>query len=167
MTTGKTTALTIRTFVSKMMFLIFNALSRFIIAFLPRIKHLLISWLQSSSSVILESKKIKSLTVSTVSPSICHEMMGPDAMILVLWMLSFLNVEGFTAKEQKETFQAAWTAADLPWGGSFEGCVHFSFYNSLNWMVYSVSVIPQQSFKFHNFKNFTFWKPMAIPCTKT
>ena len=90
-----------------MMFLIFNALSRFIIAFLPRIKHLLISWLQSSSSVILESKKIKSLTVSTVSPSICHEMMGPDAMILVLRMLSFLNVEGFTAKEQKETFQAA------------------------------------------------------------
>ena len=84
MTTGKTIALTVRIFVGKVMSLLFNTLSRFIIAFLPRIKHLLISWLQSSSSVILESKKIKSLTVSTVSPSICHEMMGPDAMILVL-----------------------------------------------------------------------------------
>ena len=84
MSSGKTIALTRRTFVSKVMSLLFNMLSRSVIAFLPRIKHLLISWLQSSSSVILESKKIKSLTVSTVSPSICHEMMGPDAMILVL-----------------------------------------------------------------------------------
>ena len=63
--------------------------TRFVIAFLPRNKHLLISWLQSPSAVILEPKKIKSLTVSTVCPSICHEMMGPDAMILVFWMLNF------------------------------------------------------------------------------
>ena len=84
MTTGKTKALTRWTFIGKVMFLLFNILSWFIIAFLPRSKHLLISWLQSPSVVILEPKKIKSVTVSTVSPSfICHEVMGPDAMILV------------------------------------------------------------------------------------
>ena len=68
---------------------LFNMLSRFVIAFVPTSKHLLISWLQSPSAVILEPKKIKSLNVSTVSPSICREVMGPDAMILVFWMLSF------------------------------------------------------------------------------
>ena len=67
---------------SKVMSLIFNTLSRFVIAFLPRSKHLLISWQQSPSAVILKPKKIKSITVSIVSPSICHEVMGPDAMIL-------------------------------------------------------------------------------------
>ena len=89
MTTGKTTALTRQTFVGKVMSLLFNMLSRLVITFLPRSKHLLISWLQSPSAVILEPRKIKSVTVSTVSPSICHEVMGPDAMILVLSMLSF------------------------------------------------------------------------------
>ena len=83
MTTGKTIALTIQTFVGKVMSLLFNTLSRLVIAFLPRSKCLLISWLQSPSAVILEPKKIKSLTVSIVSPSICQEVMGPDAMILV------------------------------------------------------------------------------------
>ena len=77
-TTGKTIALTVLTFVSKMMSLLFNMLSRFVIAFLPRNKHLLISWLQLPSAVILKPKKIKSDTVSTVSPSISHEVMGPD-----------------------------------------------------------------------------------------
>ena len=71
------------------MSLFFNTLSRFVIAFLPRSKHLLISWLQSPFAVILESKKIKSATVSFVSPSISHEVMGPDAVILVFWMLEF------------------------------------------------------------------------------
>ena len=71
------------------MSLLFNMLSRFIIAFLPRSKSLLISWLKSPSAVILESKKIKSVTVSTVSPSICHEVRGLHAMIFVFWMLSF------------------------------------------------------------------------------
>ena len=89
MTTGKTIALTRRNFVGKVMSLLFNVLSRLVIIFLPRSKHLLISWLQSPSAVILEPLKIKSDTVSTVSPSICHEVMGPDAMILVFWMLSF------------------------------------------------------------------------------
>ena len=91
MTTGKIIALTIQTFVSKVMSLLFNMLSRFAIAFPPRRKRLLISWLQSPSAVILEPKKINSVIVSIVSifsPSICHEVMGLDAMILV-----FLNVE--------------------------------------------------------------------------
>ena len=83
MTTGKIIALTRRTFVGKVMSLLFNMLSRLIITFLPRSKHLLISWLQSPSAVILEPPKIKSATVSTISPSISHEVMGPDAMILV------------------------------------------------------------------------------------
>ena len=78
MTTGKTIALTRWTFVGKVMPLFLNMLSRLVIAFLPRSKHLLISWLQSPSAVILEPRKIKSLTVSTVSPSICHEVMGPS-----------------------------------------------------------------------------------------
>ena len=81
MTTGKTIALTRRTFVGQVMSLLFNMLSRFVIAFLQRNKHLLISWLQSLSAVILEPKKIESLTVSIVSPSINHEVMGPGVMI--------------------------------------------------------------------------------------
>ena len=76
-------------FVGKVMSLLFNMLSRFVIAFLPRSRCLLISWLQSPSTVILEPKKIKSVTVSIVSPSICHEVMKPDALIFIFWMLSF------------------------------------------------------------------------------
>ena len=86
MTTGKTIALTRRTFVGKVMSLLLNMLSRLVITFLPRSKRLLISRLQSPSAEILEPPKIKSATVSTVSPSISHEVMGPDD-------LSFLNVE--------------------------------------------------------------------------
>ena len=86
MTTGKTIALTRQTFVGKVMSLLLNMLSRLFITLLPRSKHLLISWLQSPSAVILEPQKIKS---DTVSPSISHEVMGPDAMIFVFWMLSF------------------------------------------------------------------------------
>ena len=88
-TTGKTIALTRWTFVGKVMSLLLNMPSRLVITFLPRSKHLLISWLQSPSAVISEPKEIKSDTVSTVSPSICHEVMGSDAMIFVFWMLSF------------------------------------------------------------------------------
>ena len=88
MTTGKTIALTTQNFVGKVMSLLFNMLSRLVIAFLPRSKRLLISRLQSPSAVILEPKKINSLTVSIVSPSIWHDVMGTDVMILV-----FLNVE--------------------------------------------------------------------------
>ena len=83
MTTGKTRALTRWAFVGKVMSLLFNMLSRLVVTFLPRTKCLLISWLQSPSAVILEPRKIKSVTVSIVSPCICHEVMGLDAMILV------------------------------------------------------------------------------------
>ena len=88
MTTGKTIAFIIRTFVSKVMSLLFNAMSRFVIVFLPEIKHVWISWLQSVSAVILEPKEIKSVTVSIFSPSIGHEVMGTGAMIF--WVLSQL-----------------------------------------------------------------------------
>ena len=88
MTTGKTIALTRWTFVGKVMSVLFNMLSRLVIGFLPRSKCLLISWLQSPSAVILEPRKIKLATVSTVSPSICHKVMGLDAVILVFRMLS-------------------------------------------------------------------------------
>ena len=89
MTTGKTVALTRWTVVGKVMSLNFNMLSRFVITFLSRSRRLLISWLQSPSAVILEPPKIKSVTISMVSPSICHEVIGPDVIILVFWMLSF------------------------------------------------------------------------------
>ena len=88
MTTGKTIDLTIWTFVSKMMSLLFNMLFKLVIAFLPWSKHLLISWQQSPPTLILESKKVKSDTVSTFVTSICHEVIGPDSIILIFWMLS-------------------------------------------------------------------------------
>ena len=89
MTTGKAIGLTRWTFAGKVMSLLFNMLSSSVITVLPRSKHLLISWLQSPSAVLLEPRKIKSATVSIVSPSICHEVMGPDAMILFFRMLTF------------------------------------------------------------------------------
>ena len=88
-TTGKTITLTRWTFVGKIMSLLYNMLSRLVITYLPRSKCLLISWLQSPSAVIWEPPKIKFVTVSIVSPTICHELMGPDAMIIVFWTLSF------------------------------------------------------------------------------
>ena len=92
MTAGKTVALTILTFVSKVMSLLFNMLSRLVRAFLPRSKPLWISRLQSPSPVIFEPRKIKSDTVSNISPSISYEVMGPDVKILVFWKLSFKPV---------------------------------------------------------------------------
>ena len=88
MTTGKTIALILWTFVGRVMFLLFNTLSRFVIVFLPRSNRLLISQLQSPSAVILETKKRKYITTSTFSPSICHAVMGPDAMVLLLLFLT-------------------------------------------------------------------------------
>ena len=88
-TTGKTIALTIQTFVRRVMSLLFNTLARFVITFLPRSNHLLISWLESPSAVISEPKKRKSVTTCTVSCSICQEVMGSDAMILVFLIFSF------------------------------------------------------------------------------
>ena len=96
MTTGKIIALTRWTFISKVMPLLFNMLSRLILAFLPRNILLLISWRQSPSAVILEPKKIKSVTISIVSPSICHEVIELDDMIFFLWMLNFKPLSSFT-----------------------------------------------------------------------
>ena len=95
------------TLVGKIMSLLFNMLSRLVIAFLPRSNHLLISWLQSTSAVILEPKKIKSITVSIVSPSICHEVMGPNAMIFVFWKVSFkpdFSLSSFTVIKRLFSF---------------------------------------------------------------
>ena len=89
MTTGKTIVLVRQTFVDKVTSLLFNTVSRLVITFLSRSKHLLVSWLQSPSAVIWKPKKIKSLTVSIVSLSICYEVMGPDAMTFIFWMLNF------------------------------------------------------------------------------
>ena len=104
MTTGKTIALTIWTFVSKAMSLLFNMLSRFVSAFLPRSKSLLISWLQSLSAVILEPSKIKFLTISIVSLCICHEVIGPDVMILV-----FLKCLGFSKTSNVWVILLVWS----------------------------------------------------------
>jgi len=91
-----------QTFVGKIVSLLFNMLSRIVIVFLRRSKCLLISWLQSPSAVTLEPKKIKSVTTSIVIPSICHEVMGPDAMIFIFWMLSFLKYESLTVRANRE-----------------------------------------------------------------
>ena len=122
MTAGKTIALTIWTFVGKVMSLLFNMLSRFVIASLPRSNCLLISWLQSPS-LILEPKKMKSATVSIFSPSICHEVMGLDAVILVFWMLSFkpaFSLSSFTYI--KRLFSSSLLSAIRVVSSAFRGC---------------------------------------------
>ena len=126
MTTGKTIALTTWTFAGKVKSLLFNMLSRLVITFLPRSKRLLISWLQSPSAVILEPRKIKSATVSTVSPSISHEVMGPDAMVLLFWMLSF---------------KPAWTCPFVSVATTINHHHHLSqLYNSFQLGLYAVSL---------------------------
>ena len=107
MTIGKIIALTRWTFTGKVMSLLFNMLSRFVIAFLQRNKHVLISWLQSPSAMILGPKKIKSVTVSVVSPSIYHKVMGPDAMIFIFWMLSFKSAFSFCCFTFKRLFSSS------------------------------------------------------------
>ena len=128
MTTGKTVVLTRWTFVVEIMSLLFNMLSRLVIAFLPRSKHLLISWLQSPSAVILEPPKIKSLTVSIVSPSICHEVMGLVATILVFWMLSFqpnVSLSSFTF--DKRLFSSFSLSAIMVVSSAYWGYWYFSW----------------------------------------
>ena len=104
MTTGKTMSLTRQTFLGEVMYLLFYMLSRVVIAFLPRSKHLLILWLQSSSAATLEPKKIKSLTFPIVSPSICHKVMGPDAMIVGFLTLSFKSAFSLSSFTFIKTF---------------------------------------------------------------
>ena len=127
MTTGKTIALNRRTFVGKVMSLLSNMLSRLAITFLPRSKHLLISWLQSPSAVILEPPKIKSDTISTVSPSISHEVMGPDAMVLVSWMLSFLSQLFHSFTFIKRLFSSSSVSAISVCYLHIWGCWYFSW----------------------------------------
>ena len=114
MTTGKTMALTRWTFVGKVTSLLLNMLFRLVITFLPRSNCLLISWLQSPSAVILEPQKIKAATVSTVSPSICHEVMGPDAMILVfwLWIAFYKTAVSMELSRIEDTFRNVYWTAD-------------------------------------------------------
>ena len=107
MTTGKIIALTIGTFVSKVMSLLFNMLSKFVIALLPRSKCLFISWLQSLSTVILEFKKIKSVTASNFPPSVCHEIIGLDAVILVFLMLSSKTAFSLFFHPHQEAFSSS------------------------------------------------------------
>ena len=117
MTTGKTIALTRWTFVGKVMSLLFSMLPRFVIAYLPRSKHLLISSLQSPYAVILEPKKIKSVTVCILSPSICHEVLEVDAMIFIFWMFcfrpafslsSFIFIKSFFGSSSLSFSQQSW-----------------------------------------------------------
>ena len=130
-TTGKATALTIQTIVSKEMSLLFNMLSRFVIAFLPRRKHLLISWLQSPSVVMLEPKKINLVTASTFSPSICHVVMEPNVMILVFLMLSFKPVFSFSSFTfTKRLFNSS----------SFSSIRVFSF-RYLRWLIFFLAIL--------------------------
>ena len=119
-------ALTIQIFVSKVMSLLFNTLFRFLIAFLPRSKPLLISWLQSLSAVILEPKKIKSAFVSIATPSICHEVMGPDAMILVFWTLSFKPAFHSPLSPSSRSSLVPLSFLPLEWYHlHVQGCVYF------------------------------------------
>ena len=127
MTTGKTIALTRWTFVSKVMPLLYITWSRFEIGFLPRSKHLLISWLQSPSAVILKPKKTKSVTASIVSPCICHEVMGPDAMILVFWILSFkpaFSLSSFTFCHKRLCHLHIWGYWYFPLQSRFQLVLH-------------------------------------------
>ena len=126
-TTGKAIALTIRTFVNKVMFLIFNTLSTFVIAFLPKSKCFLISWLQSPAAVIWRPEKIKSVAVSTFSPSICYGVMGLDAMILAFWMLSVkpaLSLSSFILT--KSLFSSSSLSALRVVSSAFWDCCYFS-----------------------------------------
>ena len=126
MTTGKTIALTRQTFVGKAMSLLFNKLSRLVIVFLPRSKHLLISRLQAPYAVILEPKKINSVTVSIVSPSICHGVMKPDATISVFWMLSFKPASSLFSF----TFKRLFSYSSLSGIGWYHLCIWFYWYFS-------------------------------------
>ena len=139
MTTGKTIALARQTLVDKVMSLLFNMLSRLVITFLPRSKHLLISWLQSPSAVILELRKMKS---ATVSPSICHDVMGQDAMILVFWMLSFkptFSLSSFIKKLFSSSLFAIRVVSPHIWG--------YRYFSQQSW--FQVVLPPAQHFSCH------------------
>ena len=127
MTTRKTIALIIWTFVSKVISLLLNTLSRFVIAFLPRCKHLLISWLQSPFTLILEPKKMIFDTVPTFSSSVCHEVMEPDAMIFIFWMLSFKTAFSLSSFTFIKRLFSPFSLSPLKWYHlNIWGCWYFS-----------------------------------------
>ena len=127
MTTGKTLALSRWTFISEVISWLLNTLSRLVIAFLPRSKRLLISWLHSPSAVVLEPKKMKPVSVSNVSPSICHEVMAPDAMIFIFWMLSCKaggSIAGLMAASSKRTCATCHDCGTAAAGAPVPGAGH-------------------------------------------
>ena len=141
-------ALIIWTFVSKVISLLFNILSRFITTFFPRSKHLLISWLHSPSAVISEVKKIKSDTVSTFPPSICHEMMGPDGMISVFWILNFksaFSLSSFTLI--KRIFSSYSLSAIRVVSSAYLDCWYFSWQSWLQLVTHPAWHFPCIKFK--------------------
>ena len=153
MTTGTTIALTRWTFVGKVISLLFSMLSRLVIIFLPRSMRLLISWLQSPSAVILEPPKIKSATVSTVSSSICHEVMGPDAMILVFWMLSLkptFSLSSFTFIKRIFSF------CFLPWGWCHVHIWGYWYFSQQSWFQVSCWGLLKITSLYRSFANKTF-----------
>ena len=168
MTTGKAIALTRWTFVGRVMSLLFNMLSRLVIAFLSRSKCLLISWLQSPSAVILEPKIIKFLTVSTVSPSICHEEMGPDAMSLVFWMLSFKPTFSFSSFIKRLLSSSSLSAIRVVSSAYLRLLIFFLACASSSpafHMIYSAYMLNKQS---HNIQPwptpFPIWNRDVVPC---
>ena len=172
MITGKTIALTRQTFVGKVMSLLFNMLSRLVITFLPRSKHLLISWLQSPSAVIWEKiKKIKSLTVS---PSICHEVMGSDAMILVFWMLSLKPTSSLSFTFIKRLFSSSSLSAIRKVSSAYlrlliflpEILIPACLSSSLAFhMMYSAYKINKQDDNIQPWRTpFPIWNQSVIPC---
>ena len=127
MTTEKAIALTRRTFVGRVMSLLFDTLSRFVIAFLPRSKRLFISWVQSTLTVILEAKKIKSVTVSIVFPSVYNEVMELDAMVLVFWMLSFKPAFSLSSFILKRLFSSSSLSTIRVVSSVYLSCCYFSW----------------------------------------
>ena len=163
MTTGKTIALTRWTFVDKVTSLLFNMLSRLVITFIPRSKRLLISWLQSPSARILEPKKIMSVTVSIVSLSIFHEVMGPDAVILVFWMLSFQSVQFSLVAQSCPTFATLWIAERL----SFKLTFSLSSFTFIKRLFSSSSLLPWGWYHLHIWDYWYFswqsWFQLVLP----
>ena len=142
MTTGKTIALTIQTFVGRVMSLLFNTLPRFVTTFLTRSNYLLISWLQSPSAVILEPKKRKPVTASTFSSSMCHEAMGPDAMVLVFLIFSFKQAFSLSSFTLIKRFLVPLHFLPLEWYHShIWGCWCFFW---LSWL--QPVILPAQHF---------------------
>ena len=175
MTTGKTIALTRWTFVDKVMFLLFNNCLKLVMVFFPRSRSLLVSWLQSPSAVILEPKKIKSLTVSIVSTSICHEMMGLDAIIFFFWMLSFkpaFSLSCFTFI--KRLFSSSLLSAIRVMSSAYLSLLIFllailipacASSNPLFHMMYSAYKLNKQGDNIQSWCTpFSIWNQSVVPC---